>query len=142
MQCPTCSFEAPAAAFGDPLRCPDCGAFYEKAVALQQRKLLQGAAQPVAQPQGPARAVPVQPALAPGALKHGLYCPSCGAQTYGKTHTRGSVLVELVLWLAFLIPGLIYSMWRLSTRQKVCTVCEAPGLIPLNSPKARQALGR
>lgn len=34
MQCPDCQFEAPAAAFGDPLRCPECGIFYEKAVKL------------------------------------------------------------------------------------------------------------
>ena len=140
MQCPTCTFEAPAAAFGDPLRCPECGAFYEKAVALQQRKLLQASSQQVAAP--PQKAPPVTPALDAGALKHGLYCTACGAQTYGKSHTRGSILIELILWLAFLLPGLIYSIWRLSTRQKVCTVCDSPDLIPLNSPKARQALGR
>lgn len=34
MQCPDCQFEAPAAAFGDPLRCPECGIFYEKALKL------------------------------------------------------------------------------------------------------------
>lgn len=140
MQCPACTFEAPAAEFGEPLRCPECGAFYEKAVALQQRKLLQAASQqPVSAPQ---KAQTPAPALDAGALKHGLYCTACGAQTYGKARTRGSILIELILWLAFLLPGLIYSIWRLSTRQKVCTVCDSPDLIPLNSPKARQALGR
>lgn len=38
MQCPTCEHEAPIAAFGDPLRCPECGAFYEKAVQLKAKK--------------------------------------------------------------------------------------------------------
>lgn len=32
MQCPVCEHEAPVANFGEPLRCPDCRAFYEKAV--------------------------------------------------------------------------------------------------------------
>lgn len=35
MQCPNCNHEAPQIEFGDPLRCPDCGAYYEKAVALR-----------------------------------------------------------------------------------------------------------
>lgn len=35
MQCPTCEYEAPVSAFGDPLRCPECGAWYEKAVQLR-----------------------------------------------------------------------------------------------------------
>ncbi|WP_156115018.1 hypothetical protein [Pseudomonas sp. ML96] len=32
MQCPACKHESAAAAFGDPLRCPECGAYYEKAI--------------------------------------------------------------------------------------------------------------
>ncbi|MCY1384708.1 hypothetical protein D9M69_729980 [compost metagenome] len=32
MQCPACNADSPVAAYGDPLRCPGCGAFYEKAV--------------------------------------------------------------------------------------------------------------
>ena len=31
MQCPVCNHDATVAEFGDPLRCPDCGAYYEKA---------------------------------------------------------------------------------------------------------------
>lgn len=38
MQCPTCEHEAPVVEFGDPLRCPECGAYYEKAVALKARR--------------------------------------------------------------------------------------------------------
>lgn len=38
MQCPSCEHEAPQAEFGDPLRCPDCGAFYEKALVLKLRR--------------------------------------------------------------------------------------------------------
>lgn len=35
MECPSCDFEAAQADFGNPLRCPDCGAFYEKALKLK-----------------------------------------------------------------------------------------------------------
>lgn len=38
MQCPSCDHQAPQADFGDPLRCPDCGAFYQKALEILERK--------------------------------------------------------------------------------------------------------
>lgn len=38
MQCPECGHQAPVADFGDPLRCPDCGIYYEKAVQLNAEK--------------------------------------------------------------------------------------------------------
>lgn len=38
MQCPSCNLEAPQAEFGEPLRCPSCGAFYAKALAIKQRQ--------------------------------------------------------------------------------------------------------
>lgn len=40
MQCPACDHEGPVSSYGDPLRCPECGAFYEKALLLKQRKQL------------------------------------------------------------------------------------------------------
>ena len=38
MQCPGCDHEAPESEFGEQLRCPSCGAFYAKALALKQRR--------------------------------------------------------------------------------------------------------
>lgn len=63
-------------------------------------------------------------------------CPNCGSETHGKTETPGSFGVELLLWLFFAIPGLLYSCWRISARKKVCGVCRNPGLIPSGSPAA------
>lgn len=37
MKCPACGNEAPVSAFGEPLRCPKCEAYYEKAVQAQAR---------------------------------------------------------------------------------------------------------
>lgn len=39
MQCPACEKEFAQHEYGEPARCPDCGVFYEKALALKQRKL-------------------------------------------------------------------------------------------------------
>lgn len=63
MRCPSCDHEASQAAFGDPLRCPDCGAFYEKAVSLKLAKLERElVAARLARPQAPTAApAPVLP---------------------------------------------------------------------------------
>ena len=68
-----------------------------------------------------------------------MYCTACGTEGRGKTKTRGSLLIEVVLWICFLVPGLIYSLWRHSSKHKVCGACGAAALVPLNSPVARAA---
>ena len=65
-----------------------------------------------------------------------MYCSNCGTVGQPKTVTKGSFAIELVLWLAMLLPGLLYSVWRLSTRHKACPGCGAQNMIPVDSPKA------
>ncbi len=67
-----------------------------------------------------------------------MICPSCGTQGDPDTVTRGSIWIEIVLWLCLLVPGLIYSLWRLSTRGDVCGACGQKGLIPVNSPNGKR----
>lgn len=68
-------------------------------------------------------------------VKSQYVCTVCGHIGWPKTKTKGSILVELLLWCAFIVPGLIYSIWRLTSRQKVCPKCSAPHMIPTNTPK-------
>lgn len=65
-----------------------------------------------------------------------MYCKACGTQSRPTTETPGSILIEVVLWLCFLIPGLIYSLWRLNRRHQVCPKCGSEALIPPDSPIA------
>ena len=66
-------------------------------------------------------------------------CTQCGAVGKPKTTTPGHFLVELILWLCFLLPGLIYSVWRLSARRPTCRTCGAiRSLVPLQSPRGRE----
>lgn len=69
-----------------------------------------------------------------------LYCKTCGSVGRPKRVTRGSFGLEVVLWLCFLIPGILYSLWRLTTKHEACRTCGADTLIPLNSPMAVAAL--
>lgn len=61
-------------------------------------------------------------------------CRDCGTVGEPKRETRGSMLMEIVLWICFLIPGLIYSIWRLTTRYDACPACASRNLVPLDSP--------
>lgn len=69
-----------------------------------------------------------------------LICPSCGSRGEPKTITKGSTAIELILWLCFIVPGLIYSIWRLTTRQSGCPACGNIGMIPANSPVGRRLI--
>jgi hypothetical protein len=53
---------------------------------------------------------------------------------------RGSFFLELALWLFFLIPGLLYSIWRLTTKSEVCPACGNPSMIPISSPAGQELL--
>lgn len=65
-----------------------------------------------------------------------LLCATCLTVGSPKTVARGSFWIEVVLWLCFLVPGLLYSIWRLTTKHKACAACGGTQLVPLDSPMA------
>lgn len=65
-----------------------------------------------------------------------MHCIACGTEAEPKDVTKGSMGVELLLWLCFIVPGLIYSVWRLTSKHRACPACGSAQLIPLNSPAA------
>jgi len=70
-----------------------------------------------------------------------MVCAQCGC-TGTESHTKGSFLIELVLWFFMCVPGLIYSIWRLTTRGQVCSACKSDRLVPANSPTGQNLLSR
>jgi len=71
-----------------------------------------------------------------------MICQACGTRGEPKQITRGSTGIELVLWLCFIIPGLIYSLWRLSSRHPGCPACGATGMIGVDTPNGRMLLDK
>lgn len=69
-----------------------------------------------------------------------VVCTSCGYVGNPKSITKGSLLIEMVLWLCFLVPGLIYSIWRLTSRHYGCPSCGQTALIPVDSPMGKKFL--
>jgi hypothetical protein len=62
-------------------------------------------------------------------------CADCGTVGYPIKITKGSFIIELGLWLCLLLPGLLYSAWRLSTRFNGCQRCKSKSLVPIGSPR-------
>lgn len=67
-------------------------------------------------------------------------CTTCGTIGPTKRLMKGSFVMELFLWMLFLIPGLIYSLWRLTTAHQGCRKCGGSNVIPLDSPVAQKFL--
>lgn len=64
------------------------------------------------------------------------HCMTCGVDGPPVSRTRGSMGIEILLWLCFIVPGLIYSLWRLTTRHQACASCGATNLVPVSTPAA------
>lgn len=67
-----------------------------------------------------------------------VICKACGSTNVPRTRTPGSLMIEIILWLCFLIPRLIYSFWRLSKKYKVCRACGSTDIVPVDSPVGRR----
>ncbi len=73
-------------------------------------------------------------------MKKELLCTICGYQGKPKLKTKGSIGVELVLWLFLIVPGMIYFVWRHTNHYKCCPICGSCNMIPLTSPRAQKML--
>lgn len=70
-----------------------------------------------------------------------MVCSRCGHHGFTLARTKGSTGIELVLWLCFLLSGLIYSLWRVSSRRPVCASCGSDALVAPSSPVGQRLVG-
>ncbi|MFH1491137.1 MAG: hypothetical protein ABII06_19695 [Pseudomonadota bacterium] len=69
-----------------------------------------------------------------------LFCPRCGFKGKIRTEPRGYFIIEAALWLFFILPGLIYSIWRQGDGVARCPACSSKEMIPADSPIARKMI--
>jgi hypothetical protein len=69
-----------------------------------------------------------------------VVCTACGVSGAPKRVTKGSFLIELALWFFFIVPGLIYSLWRLTSKHDACEKCGGVSLVPLDSPVGQRLI--
>ncbi len=69
-----------------------------------------------------------------------LVCTQCGFVGDSKTVIKGNGFIEILLWLFLLLPGIIYSIWRSSSRHQRCAKCNGDSLIPIDTPVAQKII--
>lgn len=75
-------------------------------------------------------------------IKKPKVCLSCEHVGPTKKYTRGSFWIEVVLWLCYIIPGVLYSLWRLSTRTEGCASCGSSYIVPVDSPRGQEIINK
>jgi len=68
-------------------------------------------------------------------------CKNCGEMCNPIKKKKGSTLIEIILWLFFMIPGIFYSIWRRTSRDSICPKCKQSTLIPIDSPNGKVLIG-
>jgi len=69
-------------------------------------------------------------------------CTTCGYIGKPKKFKRGSVIIELILWLFLVIPGFVYSLWRLSGKYMGCPKCKDKLMIPTDTPNGKKLVAK
>lgn len=107
MQCPVCEHAAPAADFGEPLRCPGCGAYYEKAVKSKAQQAAEALIKPDPRP-----AMRSQSDFAAHSIK-ALMSEYTGAQPVVVLDLKmpfNSMIMFMIKWALASIPALLILM--------------------------------
>ena len=63
-------------------------------------------------------------------------CMECGCQRDPIMIKRGLLVVEIFMWLLYILPGVIYSIWRRVRKQEVCPNCLNPSVVLTSSSRA------
>lgn len=67
-----------------------------------------------------------------------IACTHCGYTGKSKTLVRGNAGTEILLWFFFLVPGIIYSIWRSTGAYKACPLCKSADIVPIDSPRGKE----
>lgn len=67
-------------------------------------------------------------------------CLECGSTAGTRRLTPGSIFIELLLWCMLILPGMIYTVWRLTARRRVCRRCGSARIVPADSPVGHKLL--
>src|SRR6185437_13752732 len=68
-------------------------------------------------------------------------CTHCRSHVNPVTIKPGSTILEILLWLFFIIPGIFYTLYCSTHKKNLCPVCKAENPIPISTP-AGQALAQ
>jgi len=67
-------------------------------------------------------------------------CLECGCQREPIMANRGMLIIELFMWLLYILPGVIYSIWRRVRKQEICPNCRTPSVVLTSSSRAMKMM--
>lgn len=67
-------------------------------------------------------------------------CVVCRSEMRPKKITQGSFIVELFLWCMMILPGVLYTVWRLTSKVKLCPICGSSKFVKAGTPAAQRLL--
>ena len=71
-------------------------------------------------------------------FKKKYICMECGCQRDPIDAKRGLLVIEIFMWLLYILPGVIYSIWRRVRKHKVCPNCRNPSMVLTSSSRAME----
>lgn len=74
-------------------------------------------------------------------LKGIFFCQDCELAGVGESSQQGSVIITILLLLFFIIPGVLYMIYRSHTKGTQCEHCHSKNVIPITSAKVKKSLG-
>lgn len=66
--------------------------------------------------------------------RYARICKQCGTLNLKGDALPGSGWIELVLWLCYIVPGIIYSIWRRNKKNAACEACGSRELVQIGTP--------
>jgi len=69
-------------------------------------------------------------------LKDLWVCKKCAIVTRSRLLVQGSDVLEVVLWLCLIVPGIAYHIWRRDTAVRICSRCGGTDLIGASTAEA------
>jgi hypothetical protein len=67
-----------------------------------------------------------------------IICRNCGNIGFSKEVIKGSLWITIILLFFYILPGIIYEIWRGTTKVFCCPKCNSQSIIPANTPAARK----
>jgi uncharacterized OB-fold protein len=65
-------------------------------------------------------------------------CPVCGYKGKAILKLKGKTSVEIFLWVLFIVPGFVYSVWRNAGASYGCPQCFSDTMVPMYSPEGQK----
>lgn len=67
-------------------------------------------------------------------------CTQCGSVGQFNKKSPGSWLLMVFLLFCFVLPGILYWIWRVANHKRRCDICDSTSVVPVTSPVGQKLL--